>query len=263
MDLGLKERVALVTASSKGLGKAIASRLGNEGAHLVICARGEDDLHRAAEEIATGSGGRVVPLRADVSQYEDVRNLVEKTVEQFGRIDILVCNSGGPPTGGFLDHSVETWRKAIDLNLMSTIYLTKEVVPHMKSRKWGRIVCMTSVAVKQPVGGLILSNVVRAGVAGLSKSLANELAEYDILVNTVCPGYTLTKRVEELAQSRSSKEEISSEQVFRSWESQIPLARLGKPSELADLVAFLCSERASYITGATIQVDGGYVRSLL
>lgn len=261
MDLGLKDRVALVTASSKGLGRAVATGLAREGAKVAICARGKEQLLKTAEEIASTTGSSVLPVQTDVTKYLEVESLVKQVVEEFGGIDILVCNAGGPPQAVFLELSVEEWRKGIELNLMSTIYLVREVVPHMRKRKWGRIINMTSVAVKQPIDGLILSNVARTGVVALSKTLSNELAKDNILVNTVCPGYTLTKRVEELAKTRSMKEGISSEDVVKVWEGMIPMGRLGKPEEFADLVVFLASDRASYITGVTIQVDGGYVKS--
>lgn len=262
MDLGLKDKVAIVTASSRGLGKAVAMGLAREGAKVVICARGEEQLMKAAEEIRSSTGSRVLPVRTDVTKDTEVKSLVNRSLDEFGKIDILVCNAGGPPQAQFHEVSVEEWRKGIELNLMSTIYLIREVLPHMKKHKWGRIVNMTSVAVKQPIDGLILSNVARTAVVALSKTLSNELAIDNILVNTVCPGYTLTKRVEELAEARSKEEGISVREVFSRWEKSIPMGRLGKPEEFANLVVFLASERASYITGVTIQVDGGYVKSL-
>lgn len=262
MDLELKNRVAIVGASSRGLGKAVAMGLAKEGVKVVLCARGEERLTKTAEEITSLTGNRVLSVPTDVTKHSEVKSLVRKGLEEFGRIDILVCNAGGPPTSLFSELSVEDWRRGIDLNLMSTIYLIGEVVPHMKKRKWGRIINMTSVAVKQPIDGLILSNVARTAVVALSKTLSNELARDNILVNTVCPGYTLTKRVEELAKTRSMKESISTEEVFSGWEKLIPMGRLGKPEEFANLVVFLASERASYITGVTIQVDGGYVKSV-
>jgi len=263
MDLGLKDRAAIVTASSRGLGRAVAMGLAREGARVVICARGEEPLLKTAEEISSSTGSRVLAVRTDVTKMAEVRELVNRCVNEYGRVDILVCNAGGPPQAQFSEVSVDDWRKGIELNLMSTIYLIQQVLPHMKKEKWGRIINMTSVAVKQPIDGLILSNVARTGVVALSKSLSNELAKDNILVNAVCPGYTLTRRVEELAEARSKKDGISTREVFREWEKLIPMGRLGKPEEFANLVVFLASERASYITGVTIQVDGGYVKSLL
>jgi len=262
MDLGLKDRVAIVTASSKGLGKAVASGLAFEGARVVICARGEERLVKTAEEIGALAGSSVLPIPTDVTKYAEVKSLVERVVEMFGRVDILICNAGGPPQASFLELSTEDWYRAIELNLMSTIYLAREVIPHMKRQRWGRIVNMTSVAVKQPIDGLILSNVARTGVVALSKTLSNELARDNILVNTVCPGYTLTERVEELARRRAARDGISPEDVFRMWEGMIPMGRLGRAEEFANLVVFLASERASYITGVAIQIDGGYVKSI-
>ncbi|MFX0096813.1 MAG: SDR family oxidoreductase [Candidatus Hodarchaeota archaeon] len=263
MDLGLEGKVAIVAASSKGIGKAIALALAREGTKLAICARGEEALRATADEIIGKTGVEVLAIKADVTVEEDVQELVRSAAKKFGRIDILVSNSGGPPTGVFEDIPQETWEKAVDLNLMSTIYLCRAVIPYMKKQKWGRIINMTSVSVKQPINGLILSNAVRAGVVGLSKSLSNETAKDNILINVVGPGYTLTERVRELARSKAAKEGISEEEVYEAWEGRIPLGRLAQSEEIANLVVFLASEKASYITGTTIQVDGGLVKSLL
>ncbi|MFX1362897.1 MAG: SDR family oxidoreductase [Promethearchaeota archaeon] len=263
MDLALEGKVAIVAASSKGIGKAIALALAREGTKLAICARGEEALKGTADEIIGKTGVEVLAIKADVTVEEDVQRLVRSAAEKFGRIDILVSNSGGPPTGVFEDIPQETWENAVDLNLMSTIYLCRAVIPYMKKQKWGRIINMTSVSVKQPIDGLILSNAVRAGVVGLSKSLSNEMAKDNILINVVGPGYTLTERVRELAKSKAMKEGISEEEVYEAWEERIPLGRLARSDEIANLVVFLASEKASYITGTTIQVDGGLVKSLL
>ena len=263
MDLGLEGKVAIVAASSKGIGKAIALAFALEGTKLAICARGEEALRATADEIIGKTGVEVLAIKADVTVEEDVQRLVRSAAEKFGRIDILVSNSGGPPTGVFEDIPQETWEKAVDLNLMSTIYLCRAVIPYMKKQKWGRIINMTSVSVKQPINGLILSNAVRAGVVGLSKSLSNEMAKDNILINVVGPGYTLTERLRELANSRAIEEGISEEEVYKAWEERIPLGRLAQSEEIANLVVFLASEKASYITGTTIQVDGGLVKSLL
>ena len=262
MDLGLRDRVAIVAASSRGLGKAVAMGLAGEGAKLAICARGREELMKTADEIASATGASVLPVQTDVTVYVEVKSLVAEALREFGRIDILVCNAGGPPPASFLEVSPEKWRAGIELNLMSTISLIREVVPHMRKRRWGRIINMTSVAVKQPIDGLILSNVVRTGVVALSKTLSNELAGDNILVNAVCPGYTRTERLEQLAEARAREKNVSRDEVFLAWEEAVPMGRLGTPEEFASLVVFLASERASYITGVTIQVDGGYVKGL-
>jgi len=262
MDLGLKGRVAIVTGSSQGIGKAIALGLSQEGAIVCICARNEKQLKQAAREIESATGGKVYAVQADLTREDDIKRLVAKAFERFGRIDILVNNTGGPPSTTFLETSVEHWREAVNLLLMSVVAACSEVIPNMKKRRWGRIINMTSFAAKQPVEQLVLSNALRAGILGLTKTLSNEHAEDGILVNAVCPGWTLTKRVEELAKAQAKATGKASEEIIKGWESQIPLKRLAQPSEIANLVVFLASERASYITGAVIQVDGGVIKGL-
>ena len=263
MDLGLRNRVAIVTGSSLGIGKAIAHGLAEEGARVTICARNEDRLREAAKEIESSTGTEVLPVRVDLRDKEDIRLLVKTTVEKFGRADILVNNTGGPPPALFLETSLEDWRDAVNSLLMSVINCCRKVIPYMKKRRWGRIINMTSFAAKQPAERLVLSNAIRAGILGLTKTLSNELAEYGILVNAVCPGWTLTRRVEELARSTAEKTGKTYVEVIAEWASTIPLKRLAQPEEIANLVVFLASERASYITGAVIQVDGGLIKSLL
>jgi 3-oxoacyl-[acyl-carrier protein] reductase len=262
MDLGLKNKVAIVAASSKGLGKAVALGLAEEGVSLTICARGKKELDKTAEEIKAKTGVEVLALRADVSKLDEVKEIVSQTIKKYSTVHILVNNAGGPPFGNFLDFSVEEWRKALELNLLSTINLTKEVIPYMQKQKWGRIINITSVAVKQPIDGLILSNTARAGVIGFAKTISNEFARDNVLVNNVCPGRILTDRIIHLAEERAKRANKSLEEVISSMEVDVPIGRLGRPKELADLVVFLASERASYITGTTIQVDGGVVKGI-
>lgn len=262
MDLGLRGRVALVAAASRGLGKAVALELAREGADVAICARGREQLRRTAEEIAAETGARLLAIVADVTVARDVTNLVTTVAEQFGRLDILVNNAGGPPPGPFLSFSDDDWRRAIELNLISTVRLTRAAVPIMRANRWGRIINITSVAVKQPIPDLVLSNAARSAVIGLAKTLALELAPDGITVNSVCPGFTLTERVQQLAESLAEREGKTVAEVLAGYERQIPMGRMGRPEELAALVAFLASERAAYITGTAIQVDGGYVRGI-
>ncbi|NWG10410.1 SDR family oxidoreductase [Candidatus Bathyarchaeota archaeon] len=263
MDLGIAKRVAIVTGSSQGIGKAIAFGLAIEHVKVTICARNEDVLKKAAKEIESLTGSEVLPVRTDLTNEKDVKSLVKTTVERFGGVDILVNNTGGPPTALFVETSEEDWRRTVDLLLMSVINCCREVIPFMKERKWGRIINMTSFAVKQPAERLILSNSIRAAVLGLTKTMSNELAEYGILVNAVCPGWTLTRRVEELAKSIAAKTGKTYEAAIAEWANSIPLNRLAEPEEIANLVVFLASEKASYITGTVMQVDGGFIKSLL
>ncbi len=262
MNLGLKGKVALVAAASRGLGRAVAEELAAEGASLVICARNAETINRAASEITQATGADVLALAVDVSNADDVTRLVQASIERFGRIDILVTNAGGPPAGQFENLSREQWEAATRLTLYSAIELTRHVLPGMKERRWGRILNITSIAVKQPVDNLILSNSLRAAVTGFARTLANEVASYNITVNNILPGYTRTERVGELARMMSEKEGISPAEFTARWEREIPMRRLGEPREFAALAAFLVSERASYITGTSIPVDGGWIRSL-
>jgi len=260
MDLGLKNRVAIVAASSQGLGKAVATGLAKEGAQLALCARTEAALNATAEGIRRETGVEVLALPLDVTIYEQVRRFVGETVARFGRVDICVTNAGGPPAKSFSDTTVADWQAAVNLNLMSTLYFAREVLPLMQKQRWGRFITITSVAVKQPVEGLILSNAVRSAVSGLVKSLSNEYGKDNVLVNNVCPGYTQTARLEELAAQLAAGQGIDPSQIHEGWAAQVPLQRLGQPEEFANLVVFLASERASYITGQSILVDGGHAK---
>jgi len=260
MDLGLKDRVAIVAASSQGLGKAVAMGLAREGAKLAICARTAATLNATAEEIRRATAAEVFVRPVDVTDYDAVRGFVAETFERFGRVDVCVTNAGGPPAKLFAATTVEDWQSAVNLNLMSTLYFSREVLPLMQKQKWGRFITITSVAVKQPVDGLILSNAVRSAVSGLVKSLANEYGKDNVLVNNVCPGYTQTARLDELAGRMAAGESVEPAQIRERWAAQVPLQRLGQPEEFANLVVFLASERASYITGQSILVDGGYAK---
>jgi len=262
MDLGIRGRVALVAASSRGLGRASAEALAAEGADLVLCARGREALDETADHIRRTAGVRVVAVAADVADPADVARVADAAAA-LGPVDILVTNGGGPPAGPFESHGDEAWRAAVRTNLESVIGLTRAVLPGMKARRWGRIINVTSIAVKQPVDGLILSNSVRAAVTGFARTLANEVAPYGVTVNNVMPGYTRTARVDELARANAGRRGTSPDDEFAAWERQIPMGRLGEPAEFAAMVAFLASAQASYTTGASIPVDGGWIRSLL
>jgi 3-oxoacyl-[acyl-carrier protein] reductase len=229
---------------------------------LALCARTDVVLQRTADEIRAQTGVDVLAGSLDVTVYDQVREFVRQTGQRFGRIDICVANAGGPPSKTFADTTVEDWRVGVDLNLMSAVYLAREVLPGMQQRRWGRFIAITSITVKQPVEGLILSNSVRAGVAGLVKTLANEYGPSNVLVNNVCPGYTATARLESLSGKLAAAESVPVEKIKERWADQAPLRRLGRPEEFADLVVFLASERASYITDASIAVDGGLVKGL-
>jgi 3-oxoacyl-[acyl-carrier protein] reductase len=262
MDFGLQGKVALVAASSRGLGRAVAEDLATEGAKLILCARGEEELSRTAATLRD-RGAEVEAVAADLSTEDGVDSVVSAGMNRFGPIDILVTNAGGPPSGPFETHDMQAWRSAVRVNLESVIYLTRAVLPRMKERRWGRIVNITSIAVKQPVDGLILSNSIRNAVTGLARTLANEVAPFGVTVNNVLPGYTRTERLVDLAAAIARREGITTADAEKRWISEIPMGRLGDPKEFAALVVFLCSERASFITGTSITVDGGWVKSLL
>ena len=263
MDLGLRGKVALIAASSKGLGRAVAEELAAEGAHLVICARGQKALEEAADSIREKAPVKVVDVAADVSDPEDAARVVKVALEEFGQVDILVTNSGGPPSGSFETLTPEMWDAAMRLLLKSGVEMIRAVLPGMKERRWGRILNITSIAAKQPIEGLMLSNSLRAAVIGFARTLATEVAPFGVTVNNLLPGYTRTDRVQELARAASGKAGASDTDIVSKWEKEIPIGRLGEPREFAALAAFLASERASYITGSSIAVDGGWIRSLL
>jgi 3-oxoacyl-[acyl-carrier protein] reductase len=259
MDLGLTGRVALVTAASKGMGKASAMGLAAEGAKVVMCARTESDLKTAAEEIRAKTRAEVLAIPADVTKKDDVTALVDRAIKTFGHIDILVANAGGPPRGYFEDMTDEQWQGAFDVSLLSVVRLVRGVLPSMTARRWGRILTIQSVSVKQPIPELLLSNAVRPGVAGMMKTLAGQLGKDGITVNTVCPGKIMTDRF--LGGQKISG--LSREEYLARAVEDVPVGRVGTPEEFANMIVFLASERASYVTGVSVQVDGGLVRGLL
>lgn len=263
MDLGLQNRVALVAGASKGLGRAVAERLAMEGADVLINSRSTGPLDATAREIARTTGRTVVAAAGDVSDPELCQGLVDRAVGELGRLDILVANAGGPPPGGVDDFDAAAYRSALEVNLMSTIQLTLAALPAMRRQGWGRVIAITSVSVKQPVKGLILSNTARPGVVGFIKTISQDLADEGILCNVVAPGFIRTARVEALLASQAEARGISREAVLKGITADIPAGRIGEPAEFANAVAFLASEAASYITGHTIQVDGGLVQGLL
>lgn len=260
MDLGLRGKAAIVCAASKGLGWAVARSLAREEARVAICSRSGVALEAAAARLRDETGALVVPIVADVSKAADVEALVERSAAELGAIDVLVTNTGGPKSAPFTALSDEDWGEAIDSLLMSVVRLSRAVIPHMRARGGGRIINVTSISAKQPVEGLVLSNALRAGISGLARTIANELATDNILVNCVAPGYTATDRVGELADAAARREGITADAVQQRTVSRIPLQRLATPEEFADVVTFLASGRASYVTGTTIQVDGGWTR---
>ncbi len=254
--------MALVAASSQGLGLATAEAFAAEGCRVAMCARNQETLNAAAEQIRAQHNTEVLAEPFDVTDPTAVRDFVEAVVQKFGSADICVTNAGGPPAKGFLATTVEEWKRAIDANFMSTVYFAHQVIPHMQKKKWGRILTITSITTKQPVADLVYSNAVRAGVVGLVKSLANEFGKDGILVNNVGPGFTATDRLKQLAKARATASGKTESEVLAAFAADSPLKRLGEPRELADTIVWLASDRASYITGQTILVDGGVYKGM-
>jgi 3-oxoacyl-[acyl-carrier protein] reductase len=267
MDLGITGKVALVAAASKGFGRAVAAQLAAEGCRVAICARHRETLEQTAREIETQAKtssphAAVLPVVADVSNADDCRRFVAAASDKWGGVDILVTNTGGPAPGTFDSIEDSAWNDAVQSTLMNVVRLVRLCLPFMKERRWGRIVNITSVSVKQPIDGLLLSNAIRPAVIGLAKTLATELGSYNILVNNVCPGTHLTDRLRELAAVRAQKNRTPADHELELMAEACPLKRLGQPEELASVVAFLCSQRASYVNGQSIVIDGGAYRGM-
>jgi 3-oxoacyl-[acyl-carrier protein] reductase len=262
MDLGLKNRVALVAASSQGLGLATAEAFAAEGCRIAMCSRNSRAIEAAADKLRKQHHAEVFAEAVDVTEAAAVSRFVAAVAGKFGGVDICVTNAGGPPAKGFLAASLDDWQRAIEANFLSTVYFAREVIPHMQRERWGRIITITSITTKQPVADLVLSNAVRAAVVGLVKSLANEFGKDGILVNNVGPGFTATDRLKELAKARSAASGKTEQEILDAWAADSPVKRLGEPRELADTIVWLASERASYITGQTVLVDGGLYKGL-
>lgn len=263
MDLGIQDKIALVTGGSTGIGYAAAEALAAEGATVILNSRSEDNLKKAVAQIKAKTGQDAEYIAGDLTMEGTAERIVKEVEAKHGRIDIMLSNAGGPPAGMFLDLPKEAWKKSVDLTFYPSLDLTRAVLPGMKERKWGRIIYLTSLSVKQPVDNLIISNSYRAGLAGFSKTISNQFAGFGITVNMVCPGYTNTERLTELAENISSNTGMSVEEVFKNWAESVPAGRIGEPSELGAVIAFIASEKASYVTGTVIQVDGGCIKSLL
>ena len=262
MDLGLRGKSVIVAASSEGIARAAAERFAAEGARLAMCSRDGEKLNKAANEIRILYGSEVLEEAIDVTDVAAVQGFVDHAAERLGGVDVCVTNAGGPPAKMFLETTGEEWHRAVELNLMSIVHFARAVVPHMQRNKWGRIVAITSVSVRQPVYDLVYSNTVRAGVMGLVKSLSNEFGKDGITVNNVAPGFTATERLKELAAKRAKAAGVNENDYLERMGADAALGRVGKPEEVADAIVWLASERASYITGQTLLVDGGLYKGL-
>lgn len=262
MDLGLANKVALVAASSTGIGRAVAEGFAREHAKVILCSRNDETLQDAVSKIRLATNAEVIGIQVDLTSAESIENLVFEGAKQFGPIDILVTNAGGPPEGGYFQLTDDDWWEGFQLNFMSMVSLCRNVVPGMKAREWGRIVNIASVSARQPIEGLLISNAVRAGVLGFAKSIAEEFAPYNITVNTVLPGFTETARLAEMVTEKAQFKKITPQEVVKAWQDQIPMKRLAKPHEIANVAVFLASQSASYMTGQAVAVDGGWIRGV-
>jgi 3-oxoacyl-[acyl-carrier protein] reductase len=263
MNFGINGKIALVTASSRGLGRGCAEQLAAEGCRVAICSRDAAAVKQAAEEISTTTGTQVLGLGADMGKAEDISRLLEDVRQSLGEPEILVTNAGGPPPGTYASTALEEYEKAINLTLMSAVHLIRGVTPAMKSRGWGRIIAITSISVKQPIGTLLLSNVARAGLTGFLKTIATELAPDGITVNALLPGTHKTSRIDQLAKFRANQEKKSPEEIIDEMMATNPSHTIGDPSDFGAAAAFLASVQARYITGQNLLVDGGNYRGLL
>lgn len=262
MDLGLHGKVALVPASSSGLGRAVAMAFAREGAKLAICSRQQDKIDDVAMEIKDAHGGEVLAMSADLSKKEDVEKVLKSTLDTYGGIDVLVLNAGGPPPGTFDKLNDDQWYDAFELTMMSAVRLMRGAIPSMQEKGSGAIVSMSSSSIKQPIPNLLLSNAIRAGLQGALKTMADELAGQNIRINTVIPGRIRTPRIVQLDAANAERQGKSQEEITKASEAAIPMGRYGEPEEFAEAVVFAASERASYMTGGVFQVDGGAVKSL-
>ena len=263
MNLNLKNKNAIVCASSQGLGKAAALDLAEEGVNLAICSRDQDKINKVKEEIhqKINSEIKVIALQVDLDSPDEIQAFYKQVENDLGSVDILVNNNGGPPPSTFEQLSDDDWQKAFNSTMMSCLRLSKLVIPNMKKNAWGRIINISSVSVKTPVNGLFLSNSLRMGVLGWAKALSDELAPHGVTVNTVCPGYTRTERVEAILETQSNSSGLKKEEIEKSIAENIPMKRVGEAEDLAGLITFLASEKANYMTGLAIQVDGGSART--
>jgi len=262
MNLGLRNKVAIVTAASKGLGKATAFALAREGARVVICSRNKKELEETAKEIRQKTKATVLAVVADVANLTHLKRLVSSARKRFGTVHILVSNAGGPPHGDILKLTDAEWLKGVELTLLSTVRLMRLVLPAMVRQKWGRIVTITSIAAKQPIDALLVSSPLRPGILGLTKVVSNSFARKNITVNTVCPGFILTDRQKELMQARSQKDKLTMDEYLAKMSGTIPAGRLGSPAEVGNVIAFLASEPASYINGVNLLIDGGLAKGI-
>jgi 3-oxoacyl-[acyl-carrier protein] reductase len=262
MDTGLKDKVVLITGSSDGIARAAAEGFAAEGARLVMCSRNDSKLRKAVDEIGARHKVDILAEALDVTDFAAVESFVRRAVECLGRIDVCVANAGGPPAKNFLSISIDEWREAIELIFLSVVNLAKSVLPYMQKNRAGRFIAITSNSVKAPIPDLVISNALRPSVVGLLKSLSVEFGKDNITFNNVAPGYTTTERLKELAGTRALAANVSASQIYEKWAEDVPLQRLAAPQEVADAIVWLASDRASYVTGQTIVVDGGKYRGV-